>query len=52
MKKYQPCEVTIRLFVAEDVIKTSQTLVNGGKNGVTTDSFTNENWWNGGGSAS
>ena len=48
MKKYQPFEVTIRLFVAEDVIKTSQTLVNG----VTTDSFTNENWWNGGGSAS
>ena len=48
MKKYQPCEVTIRLFVAEDVIKTSQTLVNG----VSEDTFANENWWKEGGSAS
>ena len=45
MKDYKPCEVKVRFFVAEDVIKTSQTPVNG----VTTDTFTNEDWWKEGG---
>ena len=45
MKDYKPCEVKVRFFVAEDVIKTSQKPVNG----VTTDTFTNEDWWKEGG---
>ena len=44
MTDYQPCEVKIRLFVAEDVVKTSQPFVDG----VSTDSFANEDWWKGG----
>ena len=48
MKKYQTCEVKIRLFVAEDVIKTSQPFVNG----VSTDTFANEEWWKEGGTVS
>ena len=44
MKDYKPCEVKIRKFVATDVITASQTDVDG----VTTDTFTNEEWWKGG----
>ena len=42
MKKYQPCEVKIRKVDEHDVILLSQAV-----NGVTEDTFANENWWQG-----
>ena len=39
--RYETPEMLVLVFKAEDVIKTSQTPVNG----VTTDTFTNEDWW-------
>ncbi len=42
MKNYQPCEVKIRAFDMDDVVRTSQTR-------LVDDRFTNEEWWKEGG---
>lgn len=45
MKNYQPCEVKIRAFDTDDVVRTSQTR-------LVDDCFTDEEWYKNGGEES